>query len=490
LTVGDLGEAVAYYQSILGFEPIRDVDPPPGIAFVRAHGITVQLSEGPPREWTEERHRTFDAVFLVERPGRLRSELDDRGAQFMHPDDLGPSWSGFFGVSDKYGNALGFGPVTGPVATVKRAVADPLDELEHRLHEWRRAREEREHVEQFRAFYEALPDKRDIFYVFFSGRLLQWVAKCLRHVPDSVNLVLLGSDLPPEELDWVRRNTDRPFHHVRLRLDDQMAWEFLFAVNRHHFGWIDSDCIVLDERVFADLTALDAGTSMNCAWSWDGGYGFPLANTFLLFVNADVVAAVRDRAPTSPYSYDYRWQNLQVPGRRAYSRRPGRGQLRALRSLVPTGADGRPVPPHGMLYFDTMVMYQLVAHSLGHPIRQARALEGFGHLRGRPVQDESSDELLHVGGVSKADALEPFIGYFHDSGVRILYLVAELLILAEHAPSLPPYYARRLDELTATLDHHGHTPAQARALIEDHLTGVRGMSPHAVRTLLPEPILR
>lgn len=488
LPVGDLDDALDYYTTVLGFEAIAGQRQPgalPG-ALLRGHGVSMRLVEAGGEEWRDRpRHHSFDAVFLVDRPRSLRLRLDDSGARFMHPDDLGPGWDGFFGVADKYGNTLGFGPAPGPAAAVKRAVGDPLDDLRRRNHERRRAAEERGHLEEFRAFYEGLADRRGIFYLFFSGRLLQWVAKCLSYVPDDVNLVLLGSDLPPDELEWVRTSTNRPFHHVRLRLDDQVAWEFLFAVNRHDFGWIDSDCLVLDPALFAELSTMDGRSALNCTWSWDGGYGFPLANTFLLYVNASVIRALREKGvPASPYSYDYDWQNLRIPGRRAYSRRPTRAQLARLRGVVPADAQGRPRTPHGMLYFDTMVMYQLVARSLGHPIHQVRALEGFGHLRGRDVQDESSDELLHIGGVSKADVLTGLTGFFHDSDVRVLYLVAELVILTEHAARLPAYYQRRLEEVTATLAGHGLSPQAACRLIEDHLTQVRGMSRRSVEAIV------
>ena len=45
-------------------------------------------------------------------------------------------------------------------------------------------------------------------------------------------------------------------------------------------------------------------------------------------------------------------------------------------------------------------------------------------------QDESSDELFYIGALSYADVLEEFSGYFHDPAVRLLYLIAEHVVLA------------------------------------------------------------
>jgi hypothetical protein len=482
--VRELTEATEYYGRVLGFVgavPIGTTS-----ALVRGHGVALHLQEAPDGDGEVRVDRAGpDAVILVDHPERVRRRWDDAGASMLEPQDC--PWPGghLFGARDPDGNILTVAPAGGMSAALRRQVYGRIDDLTIRRHERMRAREEAPHLAGFREFYESLPDKQNIFYLFFSGRLLQWVARCASFVPAEVNLVLLGSDLPEEEQAWVRDHLNRPFHHVPLRIDDQIAWDFLFTVNRHNFGWIDSDCMVLDDRLFADLADLAPDTSMNCVWSWDGGYGFPLANTFLLFLGADAVARVRERGiAASPYAHDYRWQNLQVPGRRCYARRPTRGQLRMLRGLVPPDGSGRAVTPQGMAYFDTMVMYQLLARACGLPVRQVRALEGFGHLRGRPVQDESSDELLHVGGISKADALEETPAYFRDPQVKLLYLIAESVLLGRLADRLPPFYERRRRDVVTALGASGLTPAGGEQLLRDHLTQVRGMSDGAVNLVL------
>src|SRR5271165_7100103 len=100
-------------------------------------------------------------------------------------------------------------------------------------------RAEREYLAKFLSFYEQLPDKRNIFYVFFSSALLHWVKTILAFIPDRVNIVLIGSQLKQGELEWLRTAQNRPFHHIPMRVDDKTVWEFLFEVNRHNFGWLD-----------------------------------------------------------------------------------------------------------------------------------------------------------------------------------------------------------------------------------------------------------
>lgn len=489
LTVDDIGDATAYYRTVLGFEHVRTAGA--AIAVVRGHGVTLQLCQQPNGKRAGEQaggacwRGAPDAVLLVDRPQVLRRQWEDQRAQVVPPEDLEPEWAGFFGLTDGFGNMLAVGPVSGPVAAAKRLAGKPAEDMVIRLHERRRARAEAPHVAELRAFYEKLSDKRDIYYMLFSGRLLHWMVRALSRVPRDVNLVLLGSDLPPDELTWVRQHLDRPFHHIGLRVDDQVAWEFLFAVNRHHFGWIDSDCFVLNGNLFGELADIAPGVSMNCAWSWDSGCGFPVANTYLLFVNVDVIAALRKRGlAASPSPYDYERQNLGVPSRRCYARRPSRAQRRRLRRILARDEAGRPAPPGGMAYFDTTVMHQLLARSCGWPVHRVRSLEGFRHLRGLAVQDEASDELLHVGAVARADPLDEQSGYFHDSGVRLLYLAAEYINLDELAGQLPPYYTDRLERITSALAARGITPDAARELIREHLVEARGMSDQGAAAVL------
>lgn len=485
LPVGHLATAVAYYRDVLGFRPMGAAKVS---AFLTGHGTILRLRQAADGEIDNRRPAKPpgpDVVLVVDNPRRLRRKLDIWGADFVATHELALDLPGFFGVADPYGNVLAIGPSAGALARLKQLAAAPVDSAHHRIIQHKQMREEAAHLEEFRSFYEGLDEKRDIFYLFFSEKLLHWVQKSLSFVPDDVHLVLLGSQLPDAEIAWIETHVERPFHNIRLRIDDRIAWQFLFAVNRHNFGWLDSDCLVLNPQLFHQIADISERTSLNCTWTWDSGFGWSLANTFFLFVNAAAITEVRRRgADPDPCSHDYGWHRLLVPGRRCYSKRPTRGQLRLLRGLLPLDPHGRPATPHGMPYYDTMVMFQLLARACGFDIGRVRSLTGFGHLRGQTIQDESSDELLHIGGGSRADALSEFTGFFHDTDTRLLYLIAEYVMLDGGAHRLPAYYEQRVGQITDALSRHGLDPRGALDLIRRHLVRDRGLSEDAADAVL------
>jgi hypothetical protein len=99
---------------------------------------------------------------------------------------------------------------------------------------------ERPHYHEFERFYEGRADKHRLFYLFVSHGLLHWARKALEFIPAQVNLVVIGSSPTPAELDWLKCHVNRPVRHITLAVDDKTVWDFLFRVNRHNFGWVDS----------------------------------------------------------------------------------------------------------------------------------------------------------------------------------------------------------------------------------------------------------
>jgi hypothetical protein len=486
LHVGDIGKAVAYYRRFFRFEPVS-LDVAAGLALVRGHGVSLLLAGEDAGRLSQDGSEPAipDAALVVESPDRMRWELDDLGAHLLPAGELGRPWQHFFGFRDCYGNVLAAGPAAGPLPAVRRRASQPAEAIKFRLREQQRARLEARHRAGFRKFYEGLADTRDIYYLLVTTGLLHWAAKAASYVPGHVNLVLLGTELQPDELAWARDQAGRPFHHVGLRLDEPGAWEFLFDVNRRSFGWIDPGCFVLNDQLFEELARIESRTAVNCAWSWDSGQEFAVASTHLAFVNIDAVRAVRrPGVHASPGIYAYQRLNRQVEGRRCYARRPSRPEIRMLRGVLPGGPSGRPSPPGGLPYFDTLVMYQLLARQRGFGVARIRGLEALGHVRGRATEDEASDELFYIGALSYADALEEFSGYFHDESVRLLYLIAEYMTLAETAAGLPESYRHRLDQVTAMLRDHGLDHASIVQAARHHLTGTAGLSAAAALAVL------
>ena len=357
---------------------------------------------------------------------------------------------------------------------------------------WRTERLEREHLEEFQRFYQALEDKDDILYVFFTSNLLHWCLKTVGLVPSEVNLVLLGCDLTSEEQAWIRANVPRPFHHVRERVDDKTVWEFLFRTNQRNFGWLDVDCMVTNPALFAEMRAIPDDAAINCLWSYMGLGDLWILSTHFLFLNARVIAEMRRQGlPASPCTFNYEGtafgrEEGAMSGRLrklAVSRLPTRAQVKLLEGILPFDNRGRPAYPSlvsGYPCFDTLVMFQLTAHALGFRLNRVRELNGL--YDGSPdlyFADHDFRELVHPGAVSWYRQL------VDDPQARARYLMmlqAERSILAPLAPGLPAQYRDLLAELDAALAAEEITHQEAREQVSSYLLS-KGASPEILPRL-------
>jgi len=329
----------------------------------------------------------------------------------------------------------------------------------------------------FRDFYERLPDKRNVFYMFFTGGLLHWVAKASGFVPDDVNLVLFGSALPRDEQEWVRDTLGRPFFHLGPRINDKIAWTFLFDTNEQNFGWLDIDCLVLASQLFEEMPRIADRDCVNGAWWYDTGFGFQLSATYFQFFNAGVLRELRAAGMgATPNCYAYRPVSCPVPGQRFYSEPLTRRFRRQLLKVVPADEAGQPRAPAGDTYFDTTVMPQLMARSLGF---------GAGHVRdlgrrawNRPGLEEISDELIHIGAVSYSSVLSESYQPIESPGIALRYLLADYVALGATG-QFPEGYAGRRELIIGELAKSGLTPAAAEEAARRHLTEERGLSAQA-----------
>jgi hypothetical protein len=331
--------------------------------------------------------------------------------------------------------------------------------------------------QEFRDFYQKLPDKRNIFYMFFTGGLLHWVAKSTSYVPDDANLVLFGSALPKDEQEWVRDTLGRPFYHLDLRINDKLAWTFLFDTNERNFGWLDIDCFVLNAGLFDEMATISADDCVNGAWWYDTGFGFQLSATYFQFFNVPVLRALRTAGvAASPNCYSYHPIGCPAPGQRFYSEALTRRLRRQLLKVVPADEAGLPRPPGTDTYFDTTVMPQLMARSLGFGAHQVRGLR----RRAWNMRDleEISDELIHIGAVSYGSVLSEYYQPIHSPDIALRYLLADYIALSG-AERLPASYADRRELIVAELARSGLTPAAAQEAAYRHLIDDRGLSAHA-----------
>lgn len=347
---------------------------------------------------------------------------------------------------------------------------------------WRNARALAPGRRAFREFHGRLPDKRNVFYMFFTGGLLHWVAKAAHYVPDDVNLVFFGSALPADEQEWVRDTLGRPFFHLGQRINDKIAWTFLFGTSEQNFGWLDIDCFVLNSQLFADMTHIAPRDVVNAAWWYDTGFGFQLSATYFQFFNAGVLAELRAAGlGATPNCYACHPVSCPVPGQRFYSEPLTRRFRRQLLTVVPADEAGQPRAPAGDTYFDTTVMPQLMARSMGF---------GAGHVRdlgrrawNRPGLEEISDELIHIGAVSYSSVLSESYQPIESPGIALRYLLADYVALGATG-GFPAGYAGRRELILAELAKSGLSPAAAGQAARRHLTEERGLSAQAAELVL------
>lgn len=335
-------------------------------------------------------------------------------------------------------------------------------------------------LNNFRRFYEDLDNKNNIFYMFFTDRLLHWVFKTLSFIPKSTNIVLIGSSLGVEDRNWVESNINLPFFHIEHHVDDKTTWEYLFEVNHHHFGWIDIDCFVFNERLFDEMTLIADDAVANCIWSYSH-CGLPILNTYFLFLNIDVRNALREQGLSiSPCTFDYEGTNVGRTEPKATSKVITTEQMEVLRQVLPVDEQGRPIGPNmlrGKCYFDTMTCYQLLANAVGYRLNQVRSLSNSGQDASR----KRSDELLHVGGVSwffTAANTEPI-----DPSFNALYLQANLLLLDQSCYCLPPRYTVWKTQLMEQLGQVGLSMGEAVSNVNAFLRS-RGLDDAAVDRML------
>jgi catechol 2,3-dioxygenase-like lactoylglutathione lyase family enzyme len=486
LAVPDVGPALEYYERHLGFRLVRSAGEPPS-ALVTRDGASVVLRRrgeaDPPRADTIRHDPGFDVVLSVPDLDATFEDLSVQGNAVRSPPAPHPLLGRAFTVQDRYGHLIAFSqaPRT-PLSVLRRHVREGVSGV--RAARFNRAALAELDVERrrFAAFYEDLDDKRDIFYMFFTGGLVHWAAKAASYVPPSVNLVVIGSNLSAEERSWVTDHLRRPFHHIDLHVNDWPVWDFLLQTNRFGFGWLDIDCLVLEPGIFTELADVPAAASVNHLWSYDSGFGFRVANTYLLFVNVAAVAALRAAGiPVWGRPHDWHGGDRSAQaGKKCHYRVPGRLERRTLLRVVPPDDRGRPRPPGSHAFFDTMSVFQILARTRGftaRPVRDLRnpMLDGVAAGERPSLEPQGmSDELIHVGGISY------YQEFFHDPAVRTRYLAADHLVLREWAQRMPDPYRHRLAAVEAELRGHGVEPDAAAAALRDYLGDVGGLSPASI----------
>ncbi len=279
--------------------------------------------------------------------------------------------------------------------------------------------------------------------MFFTSGLLHWVRQSLRLVPPDINVVLLGSALAPEELDWAR-SFARPFHSIELDVDDKTVWEFLFATNRYNFGWLDIDCFVLNPALFYEMVRLAPDSLGNCVFSFASGRDVDVLLTYFLFLNVEAIRAVTARVPVSPCTYTYHRSRAGRKAAYAFAKVLTPEILEILARVIPLDEEGKPHFFSETRYFDTLQVYQVVAQVLGYKLHKVRSLSW-----------APSEEAVHIGKASyyRKRWNDPDSPQKREAYARLLQ--TEYLLLTGAGEELPVRYSELRDELARELAERG-----------------------------------
>jgi hypothetical protein len=302
------------------------------------------------------------------------------------------------------------------------------------------------------------------------------VNEALSLIPDDINVALVGSNISEVEEEWLRQNVNRPFHNIRVDIDDKTVWEFLFKTNLHNFGWIDADCFVLNPDVLREIKVVADDAAINCVWYYSLGSDLEILRTHLLFINADVIRILNQKGlTTSPCTYNYEGTNEGRHLLNARCKIPNRKQTELLRKMMPTDDRNRPLYPsfedgRGQFVsegcFDTLILYQLTANSLGYRLRKIRDLNV-----DRP-ENWTTDELIHVGSISYYKRFK-FSTDLHSQ--RIYRMVSQVEFLLLHkSVSLPESYHSMRGELEEDLERIGISADALKKQYRDSIASGRG----------------
>ncbi|GIH03439.1 hypothetical protein Rhe02_15060 [Rhizocola hellebori] len=504
LVVDDLATAVSYYRDIVGFDVVYKLDTETTpMALMRGHGAGLLLQESATRSRrTDQPVPTagpWDAALLVSDLDGFVARLQSHGVEVL-AEPLSAFGSRFVDFVDCAGNVICVGEGSGDLiglptsgggrwsSKLRDFSLDRAARLRSAARTGLGALRRREDLRDLRRFYRSLPDQRDVYYMFFTSGLLHWVAAAEAYVPADTNLVLIGSALTDAERAWIAAKLDRPFHHVRSRIDDIAAWQLLFEVNQHNFGWLDIDCFVLNPEIFAEMAAVAPQVSMNCGWAMASDFGFPVAGTHLLFINQKAIHAVRSAGVAAdPGTYDWTGCARPLP-QLGFNRVPSGRTRRLLRQVLPDDGTGRPRLVSGAFY-DTLMVYQMLARAVGFPVRQVRPLARRCTL---PVDvnstdpahwpEDVSDELFHLCGISY------YTRFADNPGLLALYVGAELVmldnLLSFSTTEPPEQYASKRNKIMADLARRGLTATDARDRFRRHLVEGRGLAGAAADRVL------
>ncbi|MGQ0825922.1 MAG: hypothetical protein ACT4OX_13000 [Actinomycetota bacterium] len=313
----------------------------------------------------------------------------------------------------------------------------------------------------FAAFLTSIGAGERRFYLAFGPDQLHWVWKALSFVPDRIPIALVGSGLNDAEEKFVRDLFARPFHNIALRVDVSTVWEFLFECAEGDFGWLDTDCFVLDPTIFdALMEDMSESVMTRTAFTFEP---LDLMRTPLWFWNAASLAHLRSEGPaTTPGTYAMHPTAAGRYSSYAICRLIEAGHVEAIRSVVGFDAAGDINPNGGVVdVYDNgatlgSTSRHLAAFAFGEDARRVEQFldpmillqivlltKGFKNER-LPVENRDiSDRVVHSGRLGDRRTYRDRFPIIRDSG-ELTDALDELLIRAFLELQPPQTYVARL----------------------------------------------
>jgi len=333
--------------------------------------------------------------------------------------------------------------------------------------------------------------------MFITSGMLHWLIKSLQYVPSHVNIVIIGAELTEEEKQWIAANSNRPFHSVDRYMDDKELWEYLFLINRSDFGWLDVDCLVINPQLFSDITGIAETTAIQGLWSYPLASITPcppsdatlrLLRTFFLYINNTALRKITSSLTISPCAYTDIPSTIGRGSSSTYFRHRYENCILSdahkniLSRILPRDHAGtliypvRNVDNQDIIFFDTLVLYQLLATEFGYTMNYVRDLETYS-----TADRYYSNEAIHVGEISwyrsipiiAASAEQADNGFFGHSMERYDHILSwDYTVLSESIHLLPKMYAvmhrRMKSELAKRGCHEKDAHRKLTQFLADH----------------------
>lgn len=245
----------------------------------------------------------------------------------------------------------------------------------------------------FAQFYDNLGNHRNIFYIFFTGGLLFLLERAIGLIPDDINVVLLGSDLEEDEINWLYNNIEKPLFVINEYIDDRLMWEILIECNVNNFGWLDVDCFVFNKNIFYEVMNIDQNTCIQGCFYKDQDF---IVTTNFMFINIELVKKIISLTKIAPCYY---YVNDSSSAVLTNAEKFTKEQCTMLNDeVLGIIKEGR------YEHFDTWELFQAAAYSLGYSSKSIRNI----HLSLATYYSFVSNELIHLSSSS----------YFSTSRIR------------------------------------------------------------------------